>query len=77
MTVLKSTYARRLVALGGIAAGLSACAESPTGVPNEPSGRVADARGDAASQQICYLIDGQRYCVGNTFAARDSSTDRP
>ncbi len=63
--------------LCAIAVGVGACADSPTGVPYTGSDQHLHAAGDAGPQKICYLIDGQVYCVGGTLAAQDSTKPRP
>lgn len=62
-----------LITLCGIAVVVGACADSPTGVPFPGSDQHLHAGGDAGPQKICYLIDGQVYCVGGTLISQDSS----
>lgn len=78
MSVQRLGYRPIFAALCGIILGAAACADSPTGIPDEPSSQRLHAQGDAGSEQICYLIDGQRYCVSSTpTTARDSTDARP
>lgn len=65
-----------LAAVYGIVLGVVACGDGPTGVPIRPSSQSSqslNAGSFVGPKTICYLIDGQVYCVGGTLASSNST----
>jgi hypothetical protein len=77
MPVRKSTRAAHVVALCGIIVGMAACADTLTGVRDEAPSERVHSLSDTSPEQVCYLIDGQRYCVGTAPAESDSTNALP
>lgn len=73
MSVQRLRYRPSVAALCGIVMGAIACADNPTGVPDPASGQRPHATADVGSEQVCYVIDGQRYCVDRALTAPDSA----